>query len=167
MQQDCGAGEWIGDDINAVSWCDPFKSWQRVGFIYGISSTGVTDSDLLDLFIRSSCEPYDGRVGTSSRRYVLSSSPSGKPDRLPYIDIGRSNSSVVRAVGTGEFGFNRMAASSKCSRSILVWRSIERLCFERYTGSSSPARHPISHGSEGGSGYQSTARMVCVAPGTL
>ncbi|KAI0629989.1 N-acetylhexosaminidase [Trametes polyzona] len=25
---DCGAGEWIGDDI-ANSWCDPFKTWQK------------------------------------------------------------------------------------------------------------------------------------------
>jgi len=26
---DCGAGEWIGADI-ANSWCDPFKSWQKI-----------------------------------------------------------------------------------------------------------------------------------------
>ncbi|KAI0036190.1 N-acetylhexosaminidase [Vararia minispora EC-137] len=26
---DCGAGEWIGADPNANSWCDPFKSWQK------------------------------------------------------------------------------------------------------------------------------------------
>jgi len=26
---DCGAGEWIGDDPTANSWCDPFKSWQK------------------------------------------------------------------------------------------------------------------------------------------
>ncbi|EIW52408.1 N-acetylhexosaminidase [Trametes versicolor FP-101664 SS1] len=25
---DCGAGEWIGDDV-ANSWCDPFKTWQK------------------------------------------------------------------------------------------------------------------------------------------
>ncbi|CCL99454.1 uncharacterized protein FIBRA_01472 [Fibroporia radiculosa] len=25
---DCGAGEWIGDDPNGNSWCDPFKTWQ-------------------------------------------------------------------------------------------------------------------------------------------
>jgi len=27
---DCGAGEWIGDTVDAVSWCDPFKSWQKI-----------------------------------------------------------------------------------------------------------------------------------------
>ncbi|KJA23996.1 glycoside hydrolase family 20 protein [Hypholoma sublateritium FD-334 SS-4] len=26
---DCGAGEWIGNDPAANSWCDPFKSWQK------------------------------------------------------------------------------------------------------------------------------------------
>ncbi|KAF8843280.1 N-acetylhexosaminidase [Paxillus ammoniavirescens] len=26
---DCGAGEWIGDDPLANSWCDPFKTWQK------------------------------------------------------------------------------------------------------------------------------------------
>ncbi|KAI0036191.1 N-acetylhexosaminidase [Vararia minispora EC-137] len=26
---DCGAGEWIGADPDANSWCDPFKSWQK------------------------------------------------------------------------------------------------------------------------------------------
>ncbi|PPQ70615.1 hypothetical protein CVT25_011981 [Psilocybe cyanescens] len=26
---DCGAGEWIGNDPTANSWCDPFKSWQK------------------------------------------------------------------------------------------------------------------------------------------
>ncbi|KAH9932741.1 N-acetylhexosaminidase [Epithele typhae] len=25
---DCGAGEWLGDDV-ANSWCDPFKTWQK------------------------------------------------------------------------------------------------------------------------------------------
>ena len=27
---DCGAGEWVGGDPNANSWCDPFKAWQKV-----------------------------------------------------------------------------------------------------------------------------------------
>ncbi|GJJ15499.1 hypothetical protein Clacol_009777 [Clathrus columnatus] len=27
--QDCGGGEWVGDDI-ANSWCDPFKTWQKI-----------------------------------------------------------------------------------------------------------------------------------------
>ncbi|EMD39630.1 glycoside hydrolase family 20 protein [Gelatoporia subvermispora B] len=26
---DCGAGEWIGSDPEANSWCDPFKTWQK------------------------------------------------------------------------------------------------------------------------------------------
>ncbi|VDC07078.1 unnamed protein product [Peniophora sp. CBMAI 1063] len=26
---DCGAGEWIGGDPTANSWCDPFKTWQK------------------------------------------------------------------------------------------------------------------------------------------
>ncbi|EIW55410.1 N-acetylhexosaminidase [Trametes versicolor FP-101664 SS1] len=26
---DCGAGEWIGNDVLGNSWCDPFKTWQR------------------------------------------------------------------------------------------------------------------------------------------
>ncbi|KIK99840.1 glycoside hydrolase family 20 protein [Paxillus rubicundulus Ve08.2h10] len=26
---DCGAGEWIGNDPFANSWCDPFKTWQK------------------------------------------------------------------------------------------------------------------------------------------
>ncbi|ETW82220.1 glycoside hydrolase family 20 protein [Heterobasidion irregulare TC 32-1] len=26
---DCGAGEWIGADIDGNSWCDPFKTWQK------------------------------------------------------------------------------------------------------------------------------------------
>ncbi|KAJ3566880.1 hypothetical protein NP233_g6720 [Leucocoprinus birnbaumii] len=26
---DCGAGEWLGNDINGNSWCDPFKTWQK------------------------------------------------------------------------------------------------------------------------------------------
>ncbi|KAH8108516.1 N-acetylhexosaminidase [Phellopilus nigrolimitatus] len=26
---DCGAGEWIGADVDGNSWCDPFKSWQK------------------------------------------------------------------------------------------------------------------------------------------
>ncbi|EIN12307.1 N-acetylhexosaminidase [Punctularia strigosozonata HHB-11173 SS5] len=26
---DCGAGEWLGSDPEANSWCDPFKTWQR------------------------------------------------------------------------------------------------------------------------------------------
>ncbi|KAH9885996.1 N-acetylhexosaminidase [Cubamyces lactineus] len=26
---DCGAGDWLGDNILGNSWCDPFKTWQR------------------------------------------------------------------------------------------------------------------------------------------
>ncbi|KAL4249769.1 Beta-hexosaminidase [Abortiporus biennis] len=26
---DCGAGEWVGNDVLGNSWCDPFKTWQR------------------------------------------------------------------------------------------------------------------------------------------
>ncbi|CAL1713569.1 unnamed protein product [Somion occarium] len=26
---DCGAGEWLGNDVSGNSWCDPFKSWQK------------------------------------------------------------------------------------------------------------------------------------------
>ncbi|KAJ3558278.1 hypothetical protein NM688_g1015 [Phlebia brevispora] len=26
---DCGAGEWLGNDVLGNSWCDPFKTWQR------------------------------------------------------------------------------------------------------------------------------------------
>ncbi|KZV67223.1 glycoside hydrolase family 20 protein [Peniophora sp. CONT] len=26
---DCGAGEWVGGDPSANSWCDPFKTWQK------------------------------------------------------------------------------------------------------------------------------------------
>ncbi|KAH8114791.1 beta-hexosaminidase [Phellopilus nigrolimitatus] len=27
---DCGGGGWLGDDIALNSWCDPFKTWQRI-----------------------------------------------------------------------------------------------------------------------------------------
>ncbi|EJC97794.1 beta-hexosaminidase [Fomitiporia mediterranea MF3/22] len=26
---DCGAGEWLGNDVTGNSWCDPFKTWQK------------------------------------------------------------------------------------------------------------------------------------------
>ncbi|RPD53006.1 N-acetylhexosaminidase [Lentinus tigrinus ALCF2SS1-7] len=26
---DCGAGDWLGNNIAGNSWCDPFKTWQR------------------------------------------------------------------------------------------------------------------------------------------
>ncbi|KAA1478991.1 N-acetylhexosaminidase [Dentipellis sp. KUC8613] len=29
MYLDCGAGEWLGGDVNGNSWCDPFKTWQK------------------------------------------------------------------------------------------------------------------------------------------
>ena len=65
--QDCGAGEWIGADIDGYessgllalfakpvvsyphrnSWCDPFKTWQKVGRRFIISYLGVTDAVLV------------------------------------------------------------------------------------------------------------------------
>ncbi|EJC98475.1 beta-hexosaminidase [Fomitiporia mediterranea MF3/22] len=27
---DCGAGDWLGNNINGNSWCDPFKTWQKI-----------------------------------------------------------------------------------------------------------------------------------------
>ncbi|KLO15933.1 beta-hexosaminidase [Schizopora paradoxa] len=27
---DCGGGGWLGDDITLNSWCDPFKTWQKI-----------------------------------------------------------------------------------------------------------------------------------------
>jgi len=29
-QQDCGHGSWVGTNGGGPSWCDPFKSWQRI-----------------------------------------------------------------------------------------------------------------------------------------
>ncbi|PFH54030.1 glycoside hydrolase family 20 protein [Amanita thiersii Skay4041] len=26
---DCGAGGWVGNNVNGNSWCDPFKTWQK------------------------------------------------------------------------------------------------------------------------------------------
>jgi len=34
---DCGAGEWLGADIDGNSWCDPFKTWQKA---YSFSPLG-------------------------------------------------------------------------------------------------------------------------------
>lgn len=28
--KDCGHGSWMGTDGGGPSWCDPFKSWQRI-----------------------------------------------------------------------------------------------------------------------------------------
>ncbi|KAG0337869.1 hypothetical protein BG000_004843, partial [Podila horticola] len=27
---DCGFGSWVGGDINGNSWCDPYKTWQKI-----------------------------------------------------------------------------------------------------------------------------------------
>ena len=27
---DCGGGGWVGQNVNGNSWCDPFKTWQKV-----------------------------------------------------------------------------------------------------------------------------------------
>jgi len=27
---DCGLGGWLGDSVNGTSWCDPFKTWQKI-----------------------------------------------------------------------------------------------------------------------------------------
>ncbi|KAG0020940.1 hypothetical protein BGZ81_009134, partial [Podila clonocystis] len=27
---DCGFGSWVGNDINGNSWCDPYKTWQKI-----------------------------------------------------------------------------------------------------------------------------------------
>ncbi|GJE96907.1 glycoside hydrolase family 20 protein [Phanerochaete sordida] len=27
---DCGGGGWLGEDVTGNSWCDPFKTWQRI-----------------------------------------------------------------------------------------------------------------------------------------
>ncbi|EFP91266.2 uncharacterized protein PGTG_17123 [Puccinia graminis f. sp. tritici CRL 75-36-700-3] len=27
---DCGLGGWLGNSINGTSWCDPFKTWQKI-----------------------------------------------------------------------------------------------------------------------------------------
>jgi hexosaminidase len=29
---DCGGGGWVGQNVLGNSWCDPFKTWQKVGF---------------------------------------------------------------------------------------------------------------------------------------
>jgi len=29
---DCGGGGWVGQNVLGNSWCDPFKTWQKVRF---------------------------------------------------------------------------------------------------------------------------------------
>ena len=31
---DCGGGGWVGENVAGNSWCDPFKTWQKVRYIY-------------------------------------------------------------------------------------------------------------------------------------
>ncbi|CAG8645310.1 1737_t:CDS:2 [Dentiscutata erythropus] len=40
---DCGHGAWVGNDINGTSWCDPYKTWQK---IYSYNPfDGLTDEE--------------------------------------------------------------------------------------------------------------------------
>ncbi|KAF8587677.1 glycoside hydrolase family 20 protein [Ramaria rubella] len=44
---DCGGGEWVGDDI-ANSWCDPFKTWQK---IYSFDPLATLTADQTNLIL--------------------------------------------------------------------------------------------------------------------
>ncbi|KAF9483398.1 N-acetylhexosaminidase [Pholiota conissans] len=44
---DCGAGEWIGSDATANSWCDPFKSWQKAYTFDPLASLTASQTSLV------------------------------------------------------------------------------------------------------------------------
>ncbi|KAK7680268.1 hypothetical protein QCA50_016778 [Cerrena zonata] len=46
---DCGAGDWVGNNVLGNSWCDPFKTWQRVK--YGTSSRYYLNHFRLGVFL--------------------------------------------------------------------------------------------------------------------
>ncbi|KAL0565696.1 Glucosamine-6-phosphate isomerase (Glucosamine-6-phosphate deaminase) (GNPDA) (GlcN6P deaminase) [Marasmius crinis-equi] len=45
---DCGAGEWLGDNGGANSWCDPFKTWQKA---YSFNPTANLSSSAAKLVL--------------------------------------------------------------------------------------------------------------------
>ncbi|KAI0808032.1 N-acetylhexosaminidase [Fomes fomentarius] len=44
---DCGAGDWLGNDVLGNSWCDPFKTWQRVYSFDPLANLTVTQQILV------------------------------------------------------------------------------------------------------------------------
>ncbi|RIB09504.1 Glycoside Hydrolase Family 20 protein [Gigaspora rosea] len=40
---DCGHGAWLGNDVNGNSWCDPYKTWQKIYSYNPID--GLTDEE--------------------------------------------------------------------------------------------------------------------------
>ncbi|CAG8576455.1 4891_t:CDS:2 [Diversispora eburnea] len=40
---DCGHGGWVGNNINGNSWCDPYKTWQKIYSFNPIN--GLTDDE--------------------------------------------------------------------------------------------------------------------------
>jgi len=40
---DCGGGGWVGQNVLGNSWCDPFKTWQKVGFFLDLE---IVDSSI-------------------------------------------------------------------------------------------------------------------------
>ncbi|CAG8693811.1 8068_t:CDS:2, partial [Acaulospora morrowiae] len=40
---DCGHGAWAGNFVNGNSWCDPYKTWQKI-YSYNLT-TGLTDKE--------------------------------------------------------------------------------------------------------------------------
>ncbi|KAG0256377.1 hypothetical protein DFQ27_005763 [Actinomortierella ambigua] len=44
---DCGFGSWVGNDVNGNSWCDPYKTWQK---IYSFNPLlGLTDDESMNV----------------------------------------------------------------------------------------------------------------------
>ena len=64
LEQDCGQGGWLGEEGGGNSWCDPFKSWQRM-----YSCVISCEIDLADR-VRGRFDPYKD-VTEDQKKLVL------------------------------------------------------------------------------------------------
>ncbi|THH17499.1 hypothetical protein EW146_g3329 [Bondarzewia mesenterica] len=44
---DCGAGAWVGNDVDGISWCDPLKTWQKTYSVNPLANLTEEESKMV------------------------------------------------------------------------------------------------------------------------
>lgn len=152
--------------VSRNSWCDPFKTWQKVflPLIYPFHVCILTSNPVIHLqppskHLRVPTTLSDGRYVIQILLFFASPQNSSHPKHRP-------TTSLDRTVRTREPRLNRLAPRSVLRRGLLDGRDVaRRLAAERVLCTPAAARLQVQDGAEGCSGDTSAAALVCLAPG--
>lgn len=144
------------------SWCDPFKTWQKVSFCLLLLSTQSVLTKMRFSRTLSTHWRTSRKIKLTSFLEVNHTSNTSELHNL--LSIPRSTTSLDWAVWSVKLGPHSLASSRKLCRGFLDWLyPSRRFRSERRRSPSQASRFQVQASATRSQSYRLTASMVCFA----